>query len=281
VQDATASPPDACVVCGGAGRPWLAKGAYALRECTGCGAGYLPRAQAPADLASLYSVGYFEGGAEHGYPSYRADAPLLRRNFEERLAWIESLRAPGRLLEVGPAYGYFLEVARARGWQAEGVELVPECAAEAQRTSGCPVLAGDFLDAPLAGPYDAVCMFDVVEHLAEPLAALRRARDLLGEGGLLVIETGDRGTPWARLLGRRWYFIDPPQHLVYFSAASLEHALRAAGFRGPIQRTRPGRRVSFSNLAFKLLRGRAARLPRVPGSVYWDFGDALLVAARR
>ena len=98
---------------------------------------------------------------------------------------------------------------------------------------------------------------------------------------MVVVETGDRGTRWARFLGRRWYFIDPPQHLVYFSAASLEWTLRAAGFSGPVHVTRPGRRVSMANLVFKVLRGRAASLPRMPGSVYWDFGDGLMVASQR
>lgn len=271
----------ACVVCGGPGRAWIEKAGYRLCECERCGSGYLPPQSIPADLGSLYSSGYFEGQAAHGYPTYRLDRPLLERNFHDRLDWIESLRAPGRLLEVGAAYGFFLEAARQRGWDVHGVEIAPDCAAEAARLSGAPVVAADFLEAPLQGRFDAVCMFDVIEHLHDPVAALRRVHDLLEKDGIAVIETGDRASPWARLLGRRWYFIDPPQHLVYFSAQSLERALRSAGFTGAIESRRLGRRVSFANAAFKLLGRGAARLPRLPGSAYLNFGDGLLLAARR
>jgi SAM-dependent methyltransferase len=258
----------------------LEKAGYRLYACERCGTGYLPRESVPGDLASLYSNGYFEGAGEHGYPTYRREGALLAKNFHRRLDWIEARQAPGRLLEVGAAYGFFLAAARSRGWDASGVEIAPECAAEAARSSGARVVAADFLEAPLEGSFDVVCMFDVIEHLKDPLSALRRARDLLDENGLVVLETGDRASPWARLLGRRWYFIDPPQHLVYFSAESLRWTLRRAGFSGEIHSARLGRRVSFANVTFKLLGPRGARLPRLPGSAYLNFGDALLVAAR-
>jgi SAM-dependent methyltransferase len=273
-----ASAAEACVACGGPGRPWLEKRGFRLLECEACGLGYLSPAPLPEELAALYSSEYFQGGSEHGYPSYLRDRELARRNFDQRLDWIEGLRAPGRLLEVGAAYGFFLAAARRRGWDAMGVEIAPECAAEAERLCGARVVAGEFLQVPLSGPFDVVCMFDVIEHLPDPLAALRRARELLADEGLLVLETGDRASAWARLLGRRWYFIDPPQHVVYFDPASLAATLRRAGFGGPLRTRRLGRRVSLANIAFKALGRRAARSERLPGSLYLNFGDALLVA---
>ena len=89
-----------------------------------------------------------------------------------------------------------------------------------------------------------------------------RARELLAPGGLLVIETGDVASPWARLLGRHWYFLDPPQHLWYFTGDGLAALLARAGFRAPPERWRSGRWVSLANIAFNL-----------------RFGDTLLLAA--
>ena len=94
------------------------------------------------------------------------------------------------------------------------------------------------------------------------LAWLVRARELLAPGGLLVIETGDVASPWARLLGRHWYFLDPPQHLWYFTGDGLAALLARAGFRAPPERWRSGRWVSLANIAFNL-----------------RFGDTLLLAA--
>jgi hypothetical protein len=133
-------------------------------------------------------------------------------------------------------------------------------------------------------------MFDVIEHVRDPLAWLVRARELLAPGGLLVIETGDAASAWARLLGRRWYFLDPPQHLWYFTGASLEALLARAGFRAPPRRWRSGRWVSLPNIAFKLVRLAPPALrsrvtdfarTRLGGKVYLRFGDTLLVAAAR
>ena len=110
-------------------------------------------------------------------------------------------------------------------------------------------------------------------------------------GARLVIETGDAASAWARLLGRHWYFLDPPQHLFYFTGASLEQLLARAGFGAPPRRWRSGRWVSLANIAFKLVRlAPPSRLrsrvidfarTRLGGKLYLRFGDTLLVAAAR
>jgi SAM-dependent methyltransferase len=270
-----------CPVCGEAAAPWLEKRGYLLARCTSCRSAFLPPDQTPSDLETLYSSGYFDGKGATGYPGYLAESRMLEKNFERRLDWIESLHPPGRLLEVGAAYGLFLRMATRRRWKAMGVEIAADCAEEASRLSGVPVVAGDFLEAELPGGLDVICMFDVIEHMRDPIACLRRAHDLLLPGGLLVVETGDISSPWARLLGRRWYFLDPPQHLVCFSAAGLERALRGCGFSGELRRRRIGRWVSLSNIAFKLLRSAPPAVSRIPGRVYLNFGDGMLVAARK
>jgi SAM-dependent methyltransferase len=271
--------------------PWMRKEGFPILRCGSCGSGFLPGDVIPENLEDLYSAEYFQGDRPTGYPTYLADAALLARNFTRRLAWIETHQRPGRLLEVGAAYGFFLKQARARGWDAMGVEIAADCAAAASSRAGVPVVAGDFLESSLPTGFDVVAMFDVIEHMRDPIACIERAHDLLTPGGLLVIETGDIASPWARLLGNRWYFLDPPQHLVYFTAAGLEHAIRRCRFTGDMHSVRIGRLVSLANIAFKLARqvpgARAsnalATLARrgVPGSVYLNFGDGILIAARR
>jgi SAM-dependent methyltransferase len=283
--------PGECRLCGGAGEPWLVKAGFPIQRCRSCDNRFLPESVIPDDLEGLYAREYFEGRGSTGYPGYLADAVLLERNFSERLAWIESFRRPGRLLEIGAAYGLFLKVARARGWEVVGVELVADCAAEATRIAGAPVLAGDFLQTQLPGRFDVIAFLDVIEHMRDPIACMRRARELLAPGGCIVIETGDAASRWARLLGRRWYFLDPPQHLFYFTAAGLERSLRSCGFTGEKRILRPGRRVSLANIAFKLVRGtswdRVTRLVAgvaragIPAGLYLNFGDGVLMAVCR
>jgi hypothetical protein len=109
---------------------------------------------------------------------------------------------------------------------------------------------------------------------------------------LLVVETGDRDALLARVLGRRWYFYDPPQHLTFFSRASLARLLEASGFSAPLAIGHLGRMVSLRNCSFQLARALGAgplgsmcrglsRSPlgrlkfRVP-----DRGNAFILAAR-
>lgn len=285
-------PTDPCGICGGAGRPWRRKHGFAILRCARCGNAYVPTGAIPDNLEDLYSQGYFEGGHGTGYPSYRADRRIIERNFAARARWIRNQDPPGdRLLEIGPAYGFFLRAAEKAGFRASGVEIAADCVAEA-RSQGLDVVEGDFLSVNLEGSFDVIAMFDVVEHLRDPVACLRRAAQVLSPGGILVIETGDLSTPWARLLGDRWYFLDPPQHLFYFSESGLTQALRRSGFTGAIRRARPGRRVSTANISFKLANGvRDPRLRRgvaalarrgmPPGWLYLNFGDGMLVAAEK
>jgi SAM-dependent methyltransferase len=260
--------------------------------CSGCGNAFVPAALVPHDLEDLYSKAYFEGDHATGYPGYLADSALLLENFRSRLGLIDEVGAPGRrLLDVGAAYGIFLKAAREAGWDASGVEIAPDCALEAARISGTSVACGDFVDVPLSGSYDVIVMLDVIEHFRDPRASVARAFELLSPGGLLVIETGDLEAPWARLLGERWYFLDPPQHLFYFSRAGLTALLRRSGFSGEIQIQRPGRRVSVANICFKLAAGvphgplrdafTAASRAATSGSIYLNFGDGMLIAARK
>jgi SAM-dependent methyltransferase len=270
-----------CPLCGGRGRAWLEKRGYPHLRCERCDTGFLAADRRPEDLASLYGAEYFEGKRGCGYPGYLRDARLLDDNFDRRLAWIETLRGGGRLLEVGCAYGLFLRRARERGWDAVGVEIAEDCAREARRNAGVPVVAGDFLRAQLPGPFDVIALLDVIEHMPDPAACLERCAQLLVPDGLLVLETGDLSSRWARWLGRRWHFVDPPQHLFYFTPGGLEGLLRRCGFAGEFRRRSLGRQVSFANIAFKLAGRAAGPLLRMPGHLFLDLGDGMLVAAER
>jgi SAM-dependent methyltransferase len=280
-----------CPLCGGTGREWRRKRGFDLRLCESCDNAFVPPSLVPADLEELYSATYFEGGADTGYPSYLADRSIIAKNFSDRLAFIGELVPPGRrLLDVGAAYGLFMKVARDAGFDVKGVEIAEDCAAEAARISGAPVIAGDFVSVELHGSFDVIVMLDVIEHMRDPLAGVKRAHELLAPNGLLIVETGDHRSLWARLLGNRWYFLDPPQHLFYFSRSGLGWLLRRGGFERTPALRRLGRRVSLRNVSFKLAkeaperwRERVSGLTSagLPGHVYLNFGDGMLIGARR
>lgn len=138
---------------------------------------------------------------------------------------------PGRLLDVGCATGKFLRQMGAVGWQLAGIELDPEAAAKA-RTVTPDVFEGDPVDAPLApGRFDVVTAFHVVEHLPDPLRALRRMIEWLAPGGLMIVEVPNVGGVGGRMFGRYWSGLDFPRHLVHFTPATMGAMVARAGGR--------------------------------------------------
>ena len=271
----------ACPICAGAAVGWTEKRGYPIVRCQACGSAFIPAESVPDDLESLYSAEYFQGKKGTGYPGYLRDVALLERNFSRRLRWIESSHRPGRLLDVGAALGVFLKVAHARGWDPVGVEIAADCAREASRLAQVPVIAGSFPHVDLPGSFDVITMFDVIEHMRDPLDSFRGAAAALRPGGVLVVETGDIASAYARFIGRRWHYLDPPQHIFYFTASALIDALRASGFTGRVRTCRLGKWVSLSNGLFKLLRSGNALIGKVPGSVYGNLGDSVLLAVEK
>jgi SAM-dependent methyltransferase len=79
------------------------------------------------------------------------------------------------------------------------------------------------------GPFDAVAMGDVIEHLPDPGATLDRMARLLAPGGVVWIATPDAGSRVARLMGRRWWSVIPT-HMHLFTRRSMRALLERHGF---------------------------------------------------
>jgi SAM-dependent methyltransferase len=152
--------------------------------------------------------------------------------YSEILALIEAhLHARGRLLEIGCGAGLFLAAAGRAGWQASGIEVSPVAVAFCRDTLGVEVVECDAEQMPATtAPFDVVVMFDVIEHLFEPMAVLGAVRSILRPGGMLVITTPNFNALSRLVLGRQWAILSPLEHLFYFSEPTLRRALTRHGF---------------------------------------------------
>lgn len=252
-------------------------------RCRGCGLMWVSPRPAPAEIATRY--------VEVEDPLYEAEREGRALTFERRLRSLERLVGPAdgrRLLDVGAYTGVFVEAARARGWDAVGLEPSRWATATA-RDRGLPVTQGFLEEGPYpAGSFDLVTLWDVIEHVTAPVATLRLCHEALRPGGTLAVHTMDAGSPAARLLGRRWPWL-MEMHLFYFDRSTLRAMLRAAGFE-PFDCRAQGRYLRLSYLATRLgafwprggrllARSLAATgLGRLP--VPLNFGDLFTVCAR-
>lgn len=140
---------------------------------------------------------------------------------------------PGRLLEIGCNFGDLLHVARARGWDAEGLEINQ---ANARHLVGQGFTV---YDKPLERSedidddrYDAVVINQVLEHIHEPNLFLACIKRILKPDGLLFVGVPCFWSPIPLLLQRRsWYALLPNEHVWQFSRASATRLLAAHRFR--------------------------------------------------
>ncbi len=277
----------ACIVCGNHGQP---RPLYAgLTECPQCGLVYALEQPADREIRSLYASPYFHGAE---YADYERDRPVLQRNFQERLKVMSRFCTGGKLLEVGSAYGFFLDLAR-RQWEVTGVDVSEDACAYARRVLGLDVIAGDLLDLEFPNaPFDVFCLWDTIEHLKKPHEYLAKIATIARNGSLLCLTTGDIGSIVARIQRSRWRLIHPPSHLYYFSEATLRRLLGKFGFEITYV-SRVGFYRSIDQVAYSLLAlgDRPKRIRRslyalfrshglLAGYCYWNLFDILFVIAQ-
>ncbi len=198
-------------------------------ECRRCGLVYLEQPPSPQWLAESYQT-YLPEGPD-GVASWNRMMDGLYRSARRRL--IARFPAGGRLLDIGCAYGGFLEMMRKAGWQVEGIEVAAAAAAACRRKE-LDVHVATLAEAQWpAARFDAVTLFYVLEHVPDPLGGLKKVHAAMKPGGLLIVRVPDT-TPLVKFLkrlGRRNELYDPPYHLFDFSPAVLTRMLERAGFR--------------------------------------------------
>lgn len=198
-----------------------------VAACRACGAGWQDPPPAPESVAAAY-----RGMRDELYlAEEKARRHSLRRSLALLTRW--SGGQQGRLLDVGCSAGLFGELARGAGWDVLGIEPSQWLAERARERLGGAVLCARFEDATLdPGSFDAVCLWDVLEHVSDPGAFLAKAAQSLRPGGVLALNVPNLQSWIARALGRRWPLL-LPEHLFFFSPASLRLLLGRHGIDSP------------------------------------------------
>jgi 2-polyprenyl-3-methyl-5-hydroxy-6-metoxy-1,4-benzoquinol methylase len=184
------------------------------------------------ELSRWYDNDFFKSSNPRLYDDYLAARERRESEFQERLRDIgRFFPSPGRLLEIGAAYGLFLNVARQADWKVAGVELSPAASDYARNQLCLDVFTGDISDLTMRTSSDLVVGFDVIEHVADPMGTLRAVNSQLVMDGVVVLTTGNMACIGARLYGPHWSLMCPPWHLYYFTAMTLGRMLERAGMK--------------------------------------------------
>jgi 2-polyprenyl-3-methyl-5-hydroxy-6-metoxy-1,4-benzoquinol methylase len=209
------------------------KDEFDIVQCKACGLKFTNADPSHTHLKEFYGEKYFHSeGMGTSYSDYLFEEKAMSLNAEKRLQKIEKIMpARGKILDLGCAAGFFLNVAN-REWEVAGVELSEYASSYAMDRFGLPVRNGTLKDAAFPDKgFDVVTMWDVVEHLTDPLEDLKEARRVMKDDGLLVMTTGDVESFFAKACGKHWHLYNPTQHLSFFSRKTITGLLEKAGFK--------------------------------------------------
>ncbi|MBN2604122.1 MAG: class I SAM-dependent methyltransferase [Candidatus Thermoplasmatota archaeon] len=134
----------------------------------------------------------------------------------------------GRLLDVGCAYGFLLEAARNRGYQAYGVDV--SSAIQFAKKKGFDVYETDFMNMSIKDNFfDVITLVDMIEHISRPKDLFRRINRSLKVGGAVFIITPDVFSLSRKMLNNYWFHFKH-EHVSYFCPNSLSTLLSETGF---------------------------------------------------
>ncbi|OGO50359.1 MAG: hypothetical protein A2148_12330 [Chloroflexi bacterium RBG_16_68_14] len=247
-------------------------------QCQQCGLRYLSPRPSQMQRDWLYEQEYdVDLSGEHGetrFQSVQTDQDRALGRFRRYLGQLKTPQTGAggrrpRLLDVGAGTGQLLALAQECGWDVSAIERSEDACRFLQKRFGSAAVVGcDLADVQgAAESYDAVIMAHVIEHLPDPLAALRRVQRLLSPGGRLLVATPNDASLYERIwqLRQRWrgggvanpyvaigwengcwrrtptrqdtrglieFQILTTEHVYFFTRTTLRRVLERAGFSG-------------------------------------------------
>lgn len=240
---------------------FCAPGHWTMYRCGDCGSGYLDPRPTPETIGRAYEQYYTHNDPEevptgelgslrrlrrrlaNGYKNWRFGSglvpsnrigvaaayliPSMRGLLDRQFRHLPRHESGGRVLDVGCGDGGFLRNAEAMGWQAVGTDLDPVVVENANKR-GLDVRLGTVEG--LDGPFDAITISHVIEHVHDPVAVIASCFALLADNGTLWIETPNINARGLKRFGEDWRGLEPPRHLVLFSRRALANVLQVSGF---------------------------------------------------
>lgn len=194
---------------------------FYLVQCRDCSFIFSKRIPTVQELEEHY-----QGYGRNDYLS-----PITIKRYHEILDRFEPYRKTNKLIDVGCGIGYFLEVAKERGWEVYGTEYTQD-AVDICREKGIIMHKGalDTTNYDL-GSFDVVTSFEVIEHINNPQEELANFNALLRPSGIVYVTTPNFNALQRYYLKDKYNVICYPEHLSYYTPKTIAHLFKQQGFR--------------------------------------------------
>lgn len=152
------------------------------------------------------------------------------KTFKNHISWIKKYKKNGNLLDIGCYAGIFPYVAKKSGFEVTGIEPSMWAAEYAGNKTKSKIYQGSWKDVSFKeGSFDIITIWDVIEHLEDPLGCLKISHKWLKRDGLLTVTTHDISSILARMMGGKYPWL-MRFHLYHFSPKTLTEMIKKAGF---------------------------------------------------
>lgn len=264
---------------------------WQICRCSHCDLVYVnPRPK--LDLGE--DVEHFEA---EGADDNQTDGALVYGNGLELIGKFSSEK--GKLLDVGCGFGFFLKEARNHGWSTYGIDVSNVAVDYAKSTLGLEnVVRGDFLQSTFAeGEFQAVTLWNALEHLPSPQAFLAEAHRVLEDDGVILIRVPNLGfvklvwwiRPLVELAGYHnfsYLLTPPPHHLFGFTPKTLRAYLERSGYEVVHLAPATVKTSTYDRMGWKQAIGArvvaiASRLAFVLSLGHWNICPTMCAVARK
>ncbi len=218
-------------------------------KCGQCGLLYTDCRWNDKGIALYYQDGYFTGQVPGAYKDYNAELDEKLIDFNYKYKTLKRFIDNGSLLDIGCATGVSLISANELDFKPEGLEF-SQWAVE-QNTTDFPIFNQDLLSLNEIHQYDAVSMWDVIEHFIDPNTAFKKLNEIIKPGGMLAFTYPDASSFMAKLLGKYWMVLIPEEHYFFYPSRLLEEWLGRFGF-AKVKEYYENRYFSFGKLCQKV-----------------------------
>jgi len=244
-------------------------------------------------VGAYYPSGYYGALGDRRFP--KIVESLQQALYGWRVHQVESAASGGkkRVLDVGCGRGLLLQEFRRRGWEVQGTELSASSARYPREALNLPVEVGSLetIGFP-AKHFDAITLWHVLEHVADPRALIGELHRILKPGGVLLIGVPNFGGAEARFFRDKWFHLDVPRHVTHLTKTMLQQALSENGFQA---RGWSGIALEYDafsfvqsalnkiglrhNLLYDLLRGKKAKVIGENRAPKWQIPVTFILAA--
>ncbi len=221
---------NSCPICGKSSKSyklWVHTDGWDIVQCNLCGMGFLKYEE--KDLDNLNAIIY---NSNSYYKLIKRMQYELTIRYKKQLKEIcRFSKEKGRIIDIGCSLGLFLNIAGSFGFEPYGIDINKINLNKAKRMFDINVLPDNFLEnEKFNNFFDVATMWDVLEHLPDPIEFLSRLSLKIKRGGLLVVQCPNMESYEFLKFGDSWNWLSPGDHLQFFTPKTLIRVLSKSGF---------------------------------------------------